>query len=226
MPRIGFKTFLTILTLLLPMLCPLDSTAGRNETPDTITARRAFVEMPSGVLDMLSRNTRLDMLDYYDTDSIYKTSNNLRGQAWLEEVTPDFLSVRLSGASTMQFKVLPLKDGRQILMTVYTVGDEGAAKDSEIEFYDARLNPLPTTKFFPEPRLADFFDTKGYQTRMKEVETILPFFNFFFEAGPDTTDITGKLSYGDILTLEDAGIIELLALPQVTFHWDGRKFRK
>lgn len=213
------------ITVIILAMLPLLATAKGNESNDTISARRAFLEMPSGNMDLLSKSTRTEMLIYYDNDSIYKAPNNQGGTSQLTKVTPDFLEVELTPSSTLQMKVLKTKDGKDILMTVHTIGAPGDTRDSEIAFYDARLQPLPTEKIFPTPKLETFFDTKGYKTKMKEVEEILPFHAYFFEASAESPDLTGRLSYDDLLTVEDAGIIQLLVKPQVTFKWDGKRFK-
>lgn len=212
--------------LILTALLPLAAFSKGKEVPDTITARRAFVELPSGVLDLLPSDTRVDMLIYYDNDSIYDAPNNLQGKSRLTKVTSDFLEVELSPASTLQFKVLKLKNGKEILMTVYTIGAPGDNRDSEVAFYDSGLNPLPKEKYFSTPKLETFFDTKGYSTDMKEIEGMLPFYTFWYEASPDNDTLTGRLTYRDITTIEDAKIIELLVRPEVKFEWTGKNFKK
>lgn len=206
---------------LLPSFCCM---AKEKESLDTISARRAFLEMPSGVLDLLSKDTRSDMLIYYDNDSIYKAKNNLDGVSFLETVTPDFISIRLTDASRMQLKVLKLKNGSEIVMNIYTTGTEGDSGDSDVTFYDSRLKPLDKEKLLPSPRLSDFFDTKGYKTKMKEIEEILPFFTVAYEAGPQDSSLKANLTYGDRLTVEDTKILELLLKPEITYQWNGKVF--
>ena len=216
------KTFLIIITAFFPIFA-----WGKGVTAsDTISVRRAFIEMPSGELDMLSKNARLDMLDYYDNDSIWNARNNLGGLSCLKEVTNDFLAVSLTPVSTLQLKVLRLKDGKEIVMAIYTTGTDQANSDSEIEFYDSSLNKLDKNKYFPTPKLEYFFNTKGYKTSMKEIEDILPFHTFCFNAGPDSCDVVGRLTYNDVTTVEEAKIIEMFLIPQITFTWNGKTFKK
>ena len=216
------KIFLiSILALLPSVLCQ----AGK-APPDTISARRAFLEMPVGKLDLLSKNTRFDMLVYYDNDSIYQATNNLKGMASLQTVTDNYLSVRLTDASTLQIRILPLKNGNDIVMTIYTTGREGDALDSSIRFYNTKFEELPTEKFFREPKLSLFFQTKGYKTNMKEIEDMLPFYSIYYQANPDNCNITGKLTLGDILTMEDQRLVEMFLKENVTFVWNGSKFKE
>lgn len=211
--------------IFLTLLSSAMAFAKEREVTDTISARRAFLEMPAGVLDLLSHDTRLDMLTYYDNDSTYRATNNLNGLSTLQTVTPDFLSVQLTDVSSMQFKVLRLKDGKEILMTIYSTGGEGESIDSDIQFYDADLRPLKKEKYFPTPELGDFFDLKGYKTKLKEIREMMPFYTIMFEANPDNSNVTGTLTVGDTLTLEDLRIIEMFRKPNVTFLWNGKEFK-
>lgn len=214
-----------LITLIMVAL-PLLSFGKKKERPDTVTARRAFIEMGPDGLDILSRNDRMDMLDYYDNDSIYSAYNNLGGKSQIESLTADYLALKLTDAGTLQMKVLPLKDGREILMTIHTVGDEGSARDSRIEFYDASLNPLPADRYLPEIKVADYFDVNGASVSMREIEGILPFYSYVFETGPGRMELNGKISLDDILTEEDAAIVKTVARPGVTYRWNGRRYVK
>ena len=59
------------------------------EKADTISLRRAFIDFPSPALDLLTRSMRLDMLDYYEADSIYRVKNALEGLSSLDTVATD-----------------------------------------------------------------------------------------------------------------------------------------
>lgn len=196
------------------------------ETPDTISVRRAFMEMPAGTLDLLSKDARFSMLAYYDNDSIYKAVNNLKGFSQLEKVTDNFLEVNLTDVSSLQIKVLRLKNGSDIVMSIYTTGRDGDAQDSEIKFFNSKLEELPKDKYFPEPKLALFFNTKGYKTDIKELEGMLPFYSVVYRANPDNDDIKGTFVIGDTMTLEDQKLIEMFLVPDVTFVWNGSKYKE
>ncbi|MDE5796892.1 MAG: DUF3256 family protein, partial [Muribaculaceae bacterium] len=81
----------------LTLLAPEASGASRG---DTISARRAFVELPATTLDLLPHDTRLDMLDYFDVDSIYRAPNTMDGRSWLETVTPNYVKLVMTSVST------------------------------------------------------------------------------------------------------------------------------
>lgn len=194
------------------------------ESADTISVRRAFVEMPEDIIDLLTRDTRMDMLDYFDADSTYVAVNNLRGPSEIMRLTSDFMGVRVTPSSTLQLKVLKMKNGGDIVMAIYTIGEEGNTMESEIRFFDSNMKELPADKFFKTPKLSDFFDTKGYQTSMKEIEEMIPYYTVAYDAGPDNAEITARLALGDILTVEDEAIVSLLMKPALHYAWNGKKF--
>lgn len=214
------KGILIIIMVALPLLC-----RAKESAPDTISVRRAFIEMPSGVLDLLSQDARLNMLDYYDVDSLrYKAINNLRGDSRIEELKPGYIRVALTPVSSIQLKVLKMTNGRDIVMSIYTTG-LGNDRDSKVEFFDASLRKLETSKFLPDLKLKDFFSIpKGYQTSMKDIEEMIPFYSVWYEASAGSSTISGRLGYQEAVTLEDAKIIDMFALPSLTLGWNGKKF--
>lgn len=193
---------------------------------DTITVRRAFVDLPVNVLDILKRSTRLDMLDYYDVDSIYSAPNSMEGYSKLIKVTDSYLSLEITPVSTLQIKILKGKKGNDYVMTVYTVGDDGQAPDSDVRFFDSSLNELPRDKFFKLPDLKEFFDIpKGSLTTMKEIEQMVPFPTVEYTVSPDSETMTGKLTVGAYMNVDDYNIVKLFEKPQVNFRWKPDKLQ-
>lgn len=205
-----------------PFLCLGKGT----ERIDTISARRAFVELGADMLDLLSKNDRLDMLDYYDADSIVSVTNRLQGKSRLEKVTPEFLEVSLTPVSTLQIKILTLKNGSRIVMTLYTVGAPGEAQETDMRFFDAGLSPLPASKYMQTLKFSDFFDIpKGSLTSMKELEGMLPFYTVVIQAAPVADTLKARLTLGDVVSMEDANLLRLFMRPEVTLVWRDNKWK-
>lgn len=194
---------------------------------DTISIRRAFVDLPVNVLDLLNRTTRLDMLDYYDVDSIYSAPNTMEGISRLDTVAPDYLKLQLTDVSTLAIKLLKDKKGRDIVMTLYTIGGQGQAPDTEVCFFDASLQELQKDKYFKLPQLSDFFSIpKGSATTMKEIKEMVPFptMEYFAYSGSDVVDV--KLTIEAYVDQDDYNIMKLFLLPTVAYRWDGSRFKK
>lgn len=240
------RTLVNLIAILL--LVPVAARAKND--PKTITAADAFVNIQLPALDLLDGDMREQLANNYlmleeDGDLIGDLEgmmeevgdtipaaepetaviiNMFGGLSELRLMTDNFVDVQISAVSTLQIKVLPLKDGGSVVMTIYTTGKPGETQDSEIAFYDAALRPLQTSKFFKAPRLADFFDTKGYKTNMKEIQQMLPFYTVVYTASPDNDGLTARLTYSDRLTVEDQKLIELLIKPNITYNWKKGKY--
>lgn len=215
-----------LLTLMLTALLPAFLSAGTLSTSDTISARRAFVEMPADVLDLLNTSTRLDMLDYFDADSIWSAPNTMEGRSELKSVTPDFIEVRLTAVSTLQIKTLPLKKGGDVVATSYTIDSDGSSADSRLRFFDADMSLLPSNKFFKEPQLKNFFNIpRGSLTTMKEIEQIVTFPTVRYDLSADSTTLKATLTVGEYVDADNRKIIELFMVPTIEYEWDGKMFR-
>lgn len=221
------RLLLAALLAVVSACVPAAVSARRTAAADTISVRRAFVELPATTLDLLSRSNRLDMLDYYDVDSILRVSNRMEGLSELVKVTPDFIEVRVTPVSTMQLKVLTdRKSGAEVVMTLYTVGEEGHASDTEVQFYDSSLRELPRDRFMPQVRLRDLLDIpRGSLTSYKELEGMVPFPTVEYAVSPDSTGMTARLTVGEYMDPDDYNIVKLFVRPAVHLDWDGRRYR-
>lgn len=191
--------------------------------PDTLTAREVFTRLPLGVLDLLNRSTRLDMLDYYDADSLWRAPNAMEGYSRLNEVRPDYLSVEVTEVSNLTIRILNAKKG-VVVMTLYTVGTDEEGRDTEIQFFDSALNPLPTDKFISIPRPEDFLDIPKGVNR-KEIEALIPFPTIEWAVAADAPILTGRMTLGNHLPIESADRLRPLLRPEITRVWDGTKWK-
>ena len=213
-------------------LFPLTTQArdnGKNETTEMVdsifTARHVFEKLHSSAVEILPPSTRLDMLDYWDVDSVYKASNAMEGLSWLEKVTPSYLKVRISAVSTFEIKILPVKKGL-IAMTINTVGDDVQAQDSQIKFYNEELTELESDKFITIPQVRDFFEIpKGSTTKMKEIEAMIPFPTIAYSANPENNDLEARLTVEKYINEDDWNIAKLFFKPFITLQWKKDKYK-
>lgn len=209
-----------LIALMILVIVPVS--AQEKPGDSALTARNVFERLQTPSLELLKQTTRLDMLDYWDADSVYKAKNAMNGESWLETVTPDYLKLNITPVSTLEIKLLPA--GKEtVAMTIYTVGGEGQARDSMIEFYDLSLNPLDASLYFVEPDLKVFFDIpKGSATSMKEIREMIPFPTVEYSAAPGTDDLTGRLTVGAYMNVDDWNIARLFLRPEIVIPWKGK----
>ncbi|MCH5230026.1 MAG: DUF3256 family protein [Muribaculaceae bacterium] len=189
------------------------------------TARSVFEKLNCSALEILPPSTRMDMLDYWDVDSIYKASNVMEGLSWLESVNPTFLKVRITNVSNLEIKILP--DKKELLaMTLYTVGDSIQSEDTQVMFYNQDMELLPVEKHIEMPQLKDFFDIpKGSATKMKEIEQMIPFPTIAITANSQNDDIEARLTVEKYINEDDWNIAKLFVKPSVTLEWNKGKYK-
>ncbi len=185
-------------------ICLVTSVAGHASinASDTLTASKVFADIPLEVLDLIRPSARLDMLDYYEqADSMLTVQNALGGESRLEQVTPDYLKVTVTPVSTLEIKLL--QSGKSpVIMTLYTTNS-----DTDIRFFDALLNPLPTDKFLKAPTLKDFFDLRGSNVTEKELQEKFPFTTIQYSSGPGATPLTATFTTLETLSQEDRDLL-------------------
>lgn len=224
MKNLIFKT-LTILAVFLAVSIPSYSATA---APDSITAGAVFADLPLNTLDILSRRNRLDMLDYYDVDSIYQAKNNMEGLSELVKVTPRYLNVKITPVTRMQ--IVTLRDRRDkknepVAAVFYTIDSDNQAADTDVTFLASDMKELPRKKYLEYPDITDFFDTSD--KRVKEmIEDLVPFPTIEIIPSENGVDITARLTVGAYMGEEDFSKIKPYMKPSLQFRWNGKKYER
>lgn len=215
------------LAFLLAMSAALPMAAKEPEQGDTISVRRAFLEMPETLLDIVNRRTRSDMLIYYDADSLWKAPNAVEGISVLEKVTPDYLALKITDVSRMAIKVLPYgKKGSEIVAAAYTITTPDSVADTELRFFDSRMRQLPTYTYLQAPEMKDFFSVpKGAKISLKDIDNIVPFPTVEYTLHPGSGELTARMTSLGTLSKENRTLVEPYLRKELTYEWDGKKFR-
>lgn len=224
----SYKLGLLTRKWLFAALCLATFVAGharmnaQNNSEPTLTASKVFAEAPLEVLDLLRPSTRLDMLDYYaQADSILPAVNALGGTSRLVDVAPDYLKLEVTPISTLEIKLLHAGK-KQLVMTLYTVGDETMASDTEVRFFDDQLKPLDAGKYLKAPKLIDFFTLKGSGISKKELMEKVPYESVQFSTGPGETPLTATLTSLRALSQEDRDLLTTVLTPTLSAPWTNK----
>lgn len=195
--------------------------ASGGEEGSALTASKVFAEIPLEVLDMIRPSIRLDMLDYYtQADSIIAAQDALGGQSRLEQIAPDYLKVSVTPVSTLEIKLLPYKKD-QIIMTLYTVGTDSLAKDTEVKFFDSSMNALPTEKFLKTASLKDFFNLKNSDLKESDLMEKIPFESISYSTGPGEAPLTATFTTLGTISQEDRDLLSPLLIPSLNAFWQS-----
>ena len=116
--------------------------------------RQWLVEMPDSVMPLLTRNNRLDFIDFLDSRMEAVVTNRMDGKSRMDTLTDDYLLINYTHSCDVAMKLFPLNDTTDVLCMVTTV--KAAMSDSQVAFYDEAWRHLSTPEFFVEPVMDDF----------------------------------------------------------------------
>ena len=148
------------------------------------TMRAVFSNMPDSIIPVLTKNNRLDCIDFFDSHMKAVVKNRFSQESEMETLTKDYLSFKTSTSSSFEMKLLPVNDSTQIFCLVKHF--YGPACDSEISFYNFSWQKLPSSHYISLPDMNDFLvpdstrasdmsviDMKLYQINLDSLSTDL-----------------------------------------------------
>ena len=157
------------------LLCTcLMMAASLTAMADSDVLRTLFAEMPDSVIPYLTRNNRLDLLDFMDSNMKAEVTNEFGGKSVMTKLTPDTISIQLTEASRVDLylmqlpAVAPIDSCTHAIIIVRTIGLEQEYTETETEFYSCRWRRLPpiapceppVSDRLREHKILDFFKNK------------------------------------------------------------------
>ena len=135
------KKMKQILTILILWICTMSVSAQEMKT--------IFVNLPDSIEPLLTKVNKEDCVDFLDSGMKAVVKNRFDRSAELKVLTSDYLQMQLSDVSTLELKLLPLKDSVCVICMVKTVC--ASACDSDIRFFDTKWNELDASDFLKYP---------------------------------------------------------------------------
>ena len=196
-----------------------------------IQMRDVFAAMPDSVLPLVTKNNRLDCIDFIENNMEAKVRNMLDEYVTLEALTSDYARFRTSAASLMELKLLPMSDSTSVLCIVTTaqVGEEGTAlrlEDSHIRFLNSDWSELHAlTPFVPADIPIEAFICTSSDTAVKAqaLRALADFHPWRITLSPDDTTLTFTLQTAQ-LSKEERQALQDNALQPVVLTWNGTVF--
>lgn len=118
-----------------------------NVAASNATMKAVFSEMPDSLIPYISRNNRLDMVDFIESNMKAEVTNTLNGKTELLAITDNYLKLQLNDAVVVEMKLLDTQKQmpdttNQIICVVTTYG--GTPAESKIDFYTSKWNRVET----------------------------------------------------------------------------------
>ena len=136
-----------------------------------VKMRDVFADMPDSILPLITKNNRLDCIDFIESNVPAQVKNLVDEPIELTVLTDRYLKLTMSKVSQAEMKLLRVNDTTQVVCMVRTYA--GPIEDSQIEFYDLGWKPLDMS--VNEPELEAYFPEvpQEEQTRRAEVVAML-----------------------------------------------------
>lgn len=183
--------------------------------------RQWFMAMPDSVMPLLTKNNRLDFIDFLDCGMDAVVTNRLDGKSQLKRLTEDYLLLHYTSSSDVEMKLLSVGDTAQVLCMVTTM--KANVHDSRVAFFDEDWRSLPVVDILNEPSLGAFFDVERSDSASVACAKVEVFFKTY-ALSADADVLKCRLSALDYLSREDRKqVIPYLKGEEVIFRWaDGR----
>lgn len=117
--------------------------------------RTLLVAMPDSILPLLTKNNRMDCVDFVDSKMKAEVKNRLGEVSELKVLTKDYLLLQMTSQSTVEMKLLSVNDSAKVVCVVRTVC--APVCDSAVEFYDISWKRLKTADYIACPLVDSFF---------------------------------------------------------------------
>lgn len=194
----------------------------------SLQMRDVFATLPDSILPTVTRNNRLDCIDFIENNMEAKVRGSFGEYVTLEALTPTYLRFATSTSAYIEMKLLPAADSLIIcfVSTVVTGVDSLQLKDSSVRFYTTGWQPLPASDFLAIPSVPDFCTgTASSQSLVPLAKSaqrsLLDFHPIHATLSPDSPTLTLTLQIADLSIAERQAARELVR--PITKTWiDGK----
>lgn len=186
--------------------------------------RQWFVAMPDSVMPLLTKNNRLDFIDFLDSKMEAVVTNRLDGKSRMATLTDDYLFINYTKSCDVAMKLLPINDTTDVLCMVSTV--KAMVDDSRVAFFDEAWQPLDATTLFEEPMLDDFRSVEGGDSADGAWRKMDVFFKTY-RLSPDDASMACRLTTQDYLNEEDKKAVwPYVSGDSLVFIWAEGRYSK
>lgn len=193
----------------------------------TTVMREAFKQMPDSLLPSLTRNNRLDMIDFIDSKMDADVKNGFDEHCRLTILTDQFLHIDTSEASWVEMRLLKpsttLPDSADaVICMVQTFGGEEG--ESTVELFTSKWRKLaqPDALTTTQQSLAarpDTMDAERYAELLAQADHLMA----VAKLSQDEETLTIRSSAA-LLSAEDRQKLKPV-MQEMILTWDGEKFK-
>ena len=184
--------------------------------------RQWLATMPDSVMPLLTKNNRLDFIDFLDSNMDAVVMNRLDGRSRMTTLTDDYTSIDYTRSCKVTMKLLPVTDSTDVLCMVTTLS--APIEDSRIAFYNAQWQPMRADSLVKILQVNDFASgSDDDEARRAWLKVEIPFMTYTLSAEAPTLEC--RLSALDYLNDDDRkAIAPYVKRESITLTWGENGF--
>lgn len=134
---------------------------------DAADLRTLFIEMPDSIIPTLTKNERMDFLDFMDSGMRARVRNKLGGESEMTLLQDNMLTVKTSVAGRMDMVLFPRKNGTNLICIINTATVR--YDDSRLMFYNEDWSPVDSKSLIELPGFEDFLTSDALKSDSLDV---------------------------------------------------------
>ena len=183
--------------------------------------RSWIVAMPDSVMPLLTKNDRLDFIDFYDAKMAAVVTNRMEGKSRMDTLTADFVRFAYTPSTEVEMKLLAVNDSTDVLCMVTTM--KAAVRDSRIAFFDEAWQPLDVLDYMDEPSIEDFRSTAHQGDSAQQAWNKMDVFFRTYHLCAEEATLRCVLTALDYLSREDREEVDPYVSQALNYRWtNGR----
>lgn len=183
--------------------------------------RSWIVAMPDSVMPLLTKNDRLDFIDFYDAKMAAVVTNRMEGKSRMDTLTADFVRFAYTPSTVVEMKLLAVNDSTDVLCMITTM--KAAVRDSRIAFFDEAWQPLDVLDYMDEPSVEDFRSTAHQGDSAQQAWNKMDVFFRTYHLCAEEATLRCVLTALDYLSREDRKEVDPYVHQALNYRWtNGR----
>lgn len=186
---------------------------------------RIFAEMPDSIVPVMTKNNRLDCIDFYKSKMKSNVENIYGGKSELLALGNDYLFIMPTQKSAVAMKRLATSSGDTIIVVVSTY--LSPAKESDVVFYSGKWERLSAQKLISPPEKGDFYSKSDTcdAARLSYARAAGEDAFVYAELSENEPVISYGLSLESLMPEDEAKVTPYLS-SKIVYKWNGKAFER
>lgn len=188
-------------------------------------ARDVFIEDSIKVFNSIEKNTRLDMIDYYEYGQAGEGTNQFGAKIAIDTLTRQYFSMELSKVSHVEYWVSDTLSNKAII--VFNQTYKAPTADGKLEFYSTEWRKLKPSKVIKLPTISDFIVIpNGDKKKVKEIEEMIDMQFISYSINPENGNITARQNLEEFLSKQEYKPLKDYLVKEIEYEWTGKKYNR